>query len=220
MNIDKEISHADEAACREAGEFVALLTPVIKAFLTDNAFEGTNMAMHIYGRHGFISEWGMEQYVRDARINMIYEGTNSIQALDLLERKILGDMGAKLKHFGKLVAEFVEQEGVKPEMQEFINPLADIGEKVQKLTMEIGMKAMQNPDEVGAAAVLYLRTVGHLVSRTSGRGWRALRSIMPIMPLAGMLSTRPNSLLRGFISPSFCLRWLRLFVLRGRGLSP
>jgi alkylation response protein AidB-like acyl-CoA dehydrogenase len=163
LNIDKELSHADESVRQEAADFVALLTPVIKAFLTDNAFEGTNMAMQIYGGHGFISEWGMEQYVRDARINMIYEGTNSIQALDLLGRKILGDMGAKLKRFGKLVADFVEQEGVKPEMQEFINPLADIGDKVQKLTMEIGMKAMQNPDEVGAAAVPYLRTVGHLV---------------------------------------------------------
>ncbi|SPB15169.1 acyl-CoA dehydrogenase [Caballeronia novacaledonica] len=163
LNIDKELSHADEAVRAEAADFVALLTPVIKAFLTDNAFEGTNMAMQIYGGHGFISEWGMEQYVRDARINMIYEGTNSIQALDLLGRKILGDMGAKLKRFGKLVADFVEQEGVKPEMQEFIDPLADIGDKVQKLTMEIGMKAMQNPDEVGAAAVPYLRTVGHLV---------------------------------------------------------
>ncbi|WP_250483018.1 acyl-CoA dehydrogenase C-terminal domain-containing protein [Caballeronia sp. GaOx3] len=163
LNIDKELSHADESVRQEAADFVALLTPVIKAFLTDNAFEGTNMAMQIYGGHGFISEWGMEQHVRDARINMIYEGTNSIQALDLLGRKILGDMGAKLKRFGKLVADFVEQEGVKPEMQEFINPLADIGDKVQKLTMEIGMKAMQNPDEVGAAAVPYLRTVGHLV---------------------------------------------------------
>jgi alkylation response protein AidB-like acyl-CoA dehydrogenase len=163
LNIDKELSHEDEAVRREASDFVALLTPVIKAFLTDNAFEGTNLGMQIYGGHGFIAEWGMEQYVRDARINMIYEGTNSIQALDLLGRKILGDMGAKLKRFGKLVADFVEQEGVKPEMQEFINPLADIGEKVQKLTMEIGMKAMQNPDEVGAAAVPYLRTVGHLV---------------------------------------------------------
>ncbi len=166
LNIDKELSHEDEATRREAADFVELLTPVIKAFLTDNAFEGTkgtNMAMQIYGGHGFIAEWGMEQYVRDARINMIYEGTNSIQALDLLGRKILGDMGAKLRRFGKLVSDFVEAEGVKPEMQEFINPLADIGEKVQKLTMEIGMKAMQNPDEVGAAAVPYLRTVGHLV---------------------------------------------------------
>jgi hypothetical protein len=163
LNIDKELSHAEEAVRRDSGDFVALLTPVIKAFLTDNAFEGTNMGMQIYGGHGFVAEWGMEQYVRDARINMIYEGTNSIQALDLLGRKILGDMGAKLKKFGQLVTAFVEEEGVKPEMQEFINPLADIGDKVQKLTMEIGMKAMQNPDEVGAAAVPYLRTVGHLV---------------------------------------------------------
>ncbi len=122
LNIDKELSHEDEATRREAADFVALLTPVIKAFLTGNAFEGTNMAMQIYGGHGFIAEWGMEQYVRDARINMIYEGTNS-QALDLIGRKILGDMGAKLERFGKLVAEFVEA-GVKPEMQEFINPLA------------------------------------------------------------------------------------------------
>ncbi len=163
LNIDKELSHADEAVRRDSGDFVALLTPVIKAFLTDNAFEGTNMGMQIYGGHGFIAEWGMEQYVRDARINMIYEGTNSIQALDLLGRKILGDMGAKLKKFGQLVTDFVEEEGVKPEMQEFIKPLADLAEKVQKLTMEIGMKAFQNPDEVGAAAVPYLRTVGHLV---------------------------------------------------------
>jgi hypothetical protein len=163
LHIDKELSHADESVRKEAADLVALLTPILKAFLSDNAFEGTNHAMQIYGGHGFIAEWGMEQYVRDARINMIYEGTNAIQALDLLGRKILGDMGAKMKKFGKLVTEFVEAEGIKPEMQEFINPLADIGEKVQKLTMEIGMKAMQNPDEVGAAAVPYLRTVGHLV---------------------------------------------------------
>jgi hypothetical protein len=101
--------------------------------------------------------------VRDARINQIYEGTNTIQSLDLLGRKVLGDMGAKLKKFGKLVTDFVEAEGIKTEMQEFVNPLADIGDKMQKLTMEIGMKAMQNPDEVGAAAVPYLRTAGHLV---------------------------------------------------------
>jgi hypothetical protein len=157
LQIDKELSHADEAVRKEAADLVALLTPIIKAFLTDNAFESTNHAMQVYGGHGFISEWGMEQYVRDARINMIYEGTNTIQSLDLLGRKVLGDMGAKLKKFGKLVTEFAEAEGVKPEMAEFINPLADIGDKVQKLTMEIGMKAMQNPDEVGAAAVPYLR---------------------------------------------------------------
>jgi hypothetical protein len=105
----------------------------------------------------------MEQFVRDARINMIYEGTNTIQSLDLLGRKVLGDGGRKLKKFGKLVQAFVEEEGVREEMQEFVNPLADLGDKVTKLTTELGMKAMGNPDEVGAAAVDYLRVCGHLV---------------------------------------------------------
>jgi hypothetical protein len=76
---------------------------------------------------------------------------------------VLGDNGAKLKKFGKLVQAFVEDEGVNEDMQEFVNPLADLGEKVTKLTMEIGMKAMGNADEVGAAAVDYLRVCGHLV---------------------------------------------------------
>jgi alkylation response protein AidB-like acyl-CoA dehydrogenase len=163
LQIDKELSHEDEAARNEAADLVALLTPIIKAFLTDNAFESTNLALQVFGGHGYIAEWGMEQYVRDARINQIYEGTNTIQSLDLLGRKVLGDMGTKLKRFGKLVTDFIDEEGVKPEMQEFVNPLADIGDKMQKLTTEIGMKAMQNPDEVGAAAVPYLRTAGHLV---------------------------------------------------------
>ena len=163
LQIDRELSHEDEAARKDSADLVALLTPIIKAFLTDNAFEATNLGLQVFGGHGFIREWGMEQYVRDARINMIYEGTNTIQSLDLLGRKVLGDMGAKMKKFGKIVQEFVEQEGIKSEMQEFINPLADVGEKLQKLTMEIGMKAMANPDEVGAAAVPYLRVAGHVV---------------------------------------------------------
>ena len=163
LQIDRMNTHPDEAERQDAADLVALLTPVVKAFLTDNAFESTNHAMQVFGGHGYIRETGVEQYVRDARINMIYEGTNAVQALDLLGRKVLGDMGAKLKKFGKLVEGFIDEEGIKPEMQEFINPLADLGEKVQKLTMEIGMKAMANPDEVGAAAVPYLRVVGHLV---------------------------------------------------------
>jgi hypothetical protein len=104
----------------------------------------------------------MEQFVRDARINMLYEGTNTIQSLDLLGRKVLADNGKKLKAFGARVAEFIEEEGVVEAMQEFVNPLADLGDKVTKLTAELGMKAFQNPDEVGAAAVDYLRVVGHL----------------------------------------------------------
>ena len=163
LEIDKELSHPDEAVRQAAADNEALLTPIIKAFLTDNAFECTNHGVQVFGGHGFIAENGMEQYVRDARITQLYEGTNGVQALDLLGRKVLGDMGAKLRAFGAIVQKFVEDNGVDPKMQEFVNPLADIGDKVQKLTMEIGMKAMQNQDEVGAASVPYQRVVGHMV---------------------------------------------------------
>jgi hypothetical protein len=101
--------------------------------------------------------------VRDARINMIYEGTNTIQSLDLLGRKVLMDNGARLKAFGKLITDFIDENGTASEMSEFVTPLADLGDKVTKLTTEIGMKAFANPDEVGGAAVAYLRIVGHLV---------------------------------------------------------
>ncbi len=161
--IDKELSSDDEDERKECADLVALLTPIIKAFLTDNGWIATSHCMQVYGGHGYIQEWGMEQFVRDARINMIYEGTNTIQSLDLLGRKVLGDNGAKLKKFGKLIQQFVEDEGVVESMQEFVNPLADLGDKVTKLTTELGMKAFGNADEVGAAAVDYLRVVGHLV---------------------------------------------------------
>jgi hypothetical protein len=161
--IDRELSHPDETVRKEAADQVALLTPIVKAFLTDNAWLATSHCLQVYGGHGYIREWGMEQYVRDARINMIYEGTNTIQSLDLLGRKVLADNGAKLKKFGQLIVDFVEEEGVVEAMQEFVNPLADLGDKVTKLTSELGMKAFGNPDEVGGAAVDYLRVVGHLV---------------------------------------------------------
>jgi hypothetical protein len=161
--IDVMLNSDDADERKAADDEVALLTPIVKAFLTDNAWIATSHCLQVFGGHGFIREWGMEQFVRDSRINMIYEGTNTIQSLDLLGRKVLGDNGAKLKKFGKRIAAFVEEEGVKEEMQEFVNPLADLGDKVTKLTTELGMKAMQNPDEVGAAAVDYLRVCGHLV---------------------------------------------------------
>jgi len=161
--IDKEIATDDDEERKECADLVALLTPICKAFITDNAWIATSSCMQVLGGHGYIQEWGLEQYVRDSRINMIYEGTNTIQSLDLLGRKVLGDNGAKLKKFGKLIAEFVEEEGVNEAMQEFVNPLADLGDKVTKLTTELGFKAMGNADEVGAAAVDYLRVTGHLV---------------------------------------------------------
>src|SRR3569833_565271 len=162
LQIDRELNHPDEEVRKEAADEVALLTPVVKAFFTDNGWIATSEAMQVYGGHGYIAESGMEQYVRDARINMTYEGTNTIQSLDLLGRKILMDNGAKLRKFGAKIQAFIEENGADEAMSEFITPLADLGDKLTKLTMEIGMKAFQNQDEVGAAAVPYLRVVGHL----------------------------------------------------------
>ncbi len=163
LQADVATAHPDEDERAAAEELLALLTPVVKAFLTDNGFASTNLALQVYGGHGYIREWGMEQYVRDARINMIYEGTNTIQSLDLLGRKVLLDNGAKLRKFGALVDAFVEEHGTDEEMAEFVDPLSDLRQKVEKLTMEIGMKAFGNADEAGAAAVDYLRVIGHLV---------------------------------------------------------
>ncbi|MCF8167404.1 MAG: acyl-CoA dehydrogenase C-terminal domain-containing protein [Rhodoferax sp.] len=161
--LEKEHYHPDEKVRKDSAEMLAMLTPIVKAFLTDNGHISTNTCMQVFGGHGFIKESGMEQFVRDNRINMIYEGTNTIQSLDLLGRKILGNNGATLKKFGKLIARLVEEEGVNEKMAEFITPIATLGEQMTKFTTEIGFKGFQNADEVGAAAVDYLRVAGHLV---------------------------------------------------------
>ena len=161
--LDKEHYHPDEKVRKDSGEILSLLTPIVKAFLTDNGHIATNACLQVFGGHGYIKEWGMEQFVRDNRINMIYEGTNTIQSLDLLGRKILGNNGATLKKFGKLIGALVAEEGVNEKMAEFINPIAMLGDQMTKLTTELGFKGFQNADEVGAAAVDYLRVAGHLV---------------------------------------------------------
>ena len=163
MLLEQEHSHPDEEVRKEAGEMLAMLTPIVKAFITDNGWTATSGCLQVFGGHGFIKEWGMEQFVRDARINMIYEGTNTIQSLDLLGRKILGNQGATLRKFGKLIGKLAKEEADNASMKEFITPVTTLGEQMTQFTMEIGMKGMQNPDEVGAAAVDYLRVAGHMV---------------------------------------------------------
>jgi hypothetical protein len=163
MLLEQEHGHPDEEVRKDAGEMLAMLTPIVKAFITDNGWTATSACLQVFGGHGFIKEWGMEQFVRDARINMIYEGTNTIQSLDLLGRKILGNQGATLRKFGKLIGKLAKEEADNASMKEFIAPVAALGEQMTQFTMEIGMKGMQNPDEVGAAAVDYLRVAGHMV---------------------------------------------------------
>ena len=163
MMLDKALYHPDEKVRKDADDIVALLTPIVKAFLTDNGFAATNHCMQVFGGHGYIHETGMEQFVRDARINMIYEGTNTVQSLDLLGRKILQNQGATLKKFGRNIEALIAEEGVNEKMAEFINPLAWLADQMTKFTTEIGFKGFVNPDEVGGASVDYLRVAGHLV---------------------------------------------------------
>ncbi|WP_345793863.1 acyl-CoA dehydrogenase C-terminal domain-containing protein [Thauera sp. JM12B12] len=160
---DTELHHPDESVRRDSAELLALLTPIAKAFVTDNGFAATNACMQVFGGHGYIREWGMEQFVRDARINMIYEGTNTVQSLDLLGRKVLGNAGATLRTFGRLVGALLQDESGNEAMAAFTAPLAELGEQLLELTAEIGASALQDPDEAGAAAVPYLRVAGHFV---------------------------------------------------------
>jgi len=158
------INGGDDAAAKEADQQLAFLTPIAKAFLTEVGFESANLGMQCFGGHGFISEWGAEQNVRDCRISMLYEGTTGIQALDLLGRKVLGSQGEAMKPFTKEVHKFCQAN----EGQPMATALAAANKRWGELTMDIGMKAMNNAEEVGAASVDYLMFSGYV---TLGYFW-------------------------------------------------
>jgi hypothetical protein len=149
----------DEEAKLVADDFTALLTPVVKAMFTDLGFEVTSMALQCYGGHGYIRDHGMEQYVRDARIFMLYEGTNGVQALDLVGRKLPQEGGRLLTRFLDPVLEFIE-ENEDEEMAPFITPLSSALENLQIATGHIMETGLSNHDEIGAAAADYLRLFG------------------------------------------------------------
>lgn len=157
MNLDIAEKHPDEAKRQEADDLVALLTPIVKAYLTDMGTEIANESLQCYGGHGYIAEWGMEQYVRDARIAQIYEGTNGIQALDLVGRKMGQGFGRLLRRFFHPVQDFIEKHQADEHLQEFIFPLAKSLAKLQQSTAMIAQKGLKNPDEAGAASSDYLR---------------------------------------------------------------
>jgi len=154
---------ATEEERKLADDLMAFLTPIGKAFCTETGFESANLGVQIYGGHGFISEWGMEQNVRDARISMLYEGTTGIQALDLLGRKVLMTQGEALKNFTKIVHAFCKENSDNEAVKEFVGPLGELNKEWGDLTMKIGMAAMENADEVGAASVDFLMYSGYAV---------------------------------------------------------
>ncbi|OQS31919.1 acyl-CoA dehydrogenase [Chromobacterium haemolyticum] len=162
LQLDIEDKHPDADARQDAADLVALLTPVAKAFMTDNGYEAANLGMQVFGGHGYIREWGMEQLVRDCRISQIYEGTNGIQAIDLLGRKVLMDQGQKLRKFTKQIHKFCQANEGNDKLADYVAPLSKLLKDVGEVTMGIGMAGMQNRDEAGAAATDYLRLIGHL----------------------------------------------------------
>ncbi len=161
MLVDK-VKHAEGEEKANADTQLAFLTPIAKAFLTEVGFESANHGLQIYGGHGYISEWGMEQNVRDCRISMLYEGTTQIQALDLLGRKVLMTQGETLKSFTKVIHKFCKVAEEDPKLRAFTGPLAKLNSEWGDLTQQIGMKAMMNKEEVGAASVDYLMYSGYV----------------------------------------------------------
>jgi len=157
FNIDLAHRHTDPEIKQNADDFVQLMTPIVKAYLTDMGFESANLSMQIHGGYGYIKDYGIEQYARDARIAQIYEGTNGIQALDLTFRKLGFANGRYLKQFFHPAEEFITKYNDNSAMAEFIKPLAKNLDYLRKATIYIITAGLKNPDDAAAGATEYLR---------------------------------------------------------------
>jgi alkylation response protein AidB-like acyl-CoA dehydrogenase len=153
---DDAARNPDAVRREEAEDLLALLTPVVKAHFTDTGFDCANLAVQIWGGHGYIRDNGMEQFIRDARITQIYEGTNGIQALDLIGRKLGQGTGRLLRRFFHPVAAFIEEAGNEPAMAEFVLPLAKVFARLQQVTGQIAQAGLRDPEEAASAAPDYL----------------------------------------------------------------
>jgi alkylation response protein AidB-like acyl-CoA dehydrogenase len=162
LQSDIESRDVDPQSRKTAGELLSFLIPIAKGLLTEAAQECTKEALQIFGGHGFIAEHGMEQFVRDARIITLYEGTTGIQALDLLGRKIMQLQGAGLKHFLGEISAFCQANAETDAVKAFIGPLAVATKTWGDVTQAIAQRAQANPEELGAAAVDYLYFSGYV----------------------------------------------------------
>lgn len=163
LQIDIE-AHAESETLRdEARDFLALLTPVAKAFVSDNALEAASLAVQIHGGSGYIVDSGVEQIFRDVRILPIYEGTNGVQSYDLLARKVLADDAQKLKRFMRYIRTFLLEYQGDESMRPFLHPLLVLLDEVDLLLPELAAAVRQNHSQVGASATDFLRLIGHMV---------------------------------------------------------
>ena len=158
------LTKSDDPEAREfANHVLDFLTPIIKAFLTETGFESANLGLQCFGGHGYVSEWGVEQNVRDARIGMLYEGTTGIQALDLLGRKVLGTRGKALVPVTSFILDFCKQARSRKEIRPYLKTLMRLTKQWKSLTRKIGFATMRNRDAVGAASVDYIMFSGYVL---------------------------------------------------------
>jgi hypothetical protein len=160
LELDHELKSPDPERREAAGDLASLLTPVVKAFQTDLGFETANLALQVCGGYGYIKDYGIEQLVRDARITPIYEGTNGIQALDLVGRKLPAHGGRLLRRFLDPVRGFLEAEASTPEMAQLVIPVAKALERLERAVGWLVEAGAKNPEEAGAGAVDILHLFG------------------------------------------------------------
>lgn len=160
--LKSDVAHRseDEKAREQAEDHMSLMTPVIKGVLTDKGFDNAVMAQQVYGGHGYIEEWGMSQFVRDARIAQIYEGANGIQALDLVGRKLGQNGGRAVQAFFKDVGAFCEDNRADEKMAPYTKSLKKGLNDLQAATMWLMQNAMAKPDNAGAASTDYMHLFG------------------------------------------------------------
>jgi alkylation response protein AidB-like acyl-CoA dehydrogenase len=163
MHLDIAERTQDEEQRQFSDDFVYLMTPIVKAFLTESGFEIANLAVQVFGGHGYIFDNGVEQYARDARIAQIYEGTNGIQSLDLVGRKMPAHMGRYLRRFFHPMQDYIETHKANENLKEFIDPLAKALGRLQQASITLATRALANPEEAGAASVDFL----HLFAYTA-----------------------------------------------------
>jgi hypothetical protein len=161
-SLKSDVAHrSDNAKDREAADdHMGLMTPILKGVLTDVGFSNAVLAQQMFGGHGYIAEWGMEQFVRDARIAMIYEGANGIQALDLVGRKLPREGGRAVMAFFAEVAAFAKDHAADEAMKPYLTPLTDALGHLQQATMWLMQNALAKPDNAGAGATDYMQLFG------------------------------------------------------------
>ncbi|MEO1723154.1 MAG: acyl-CoA dehydrogenase C-terminal domain-containing protein [Pseudomonadota bacterium] len=161
--LDAEKRHTDPVKKEQASDMVALLTPVVKGFLTEEGYRLTSNAMQVFGGHGYIEEWGMSQYVRDARITMIYEGATGVQALDLVGRKLASKGGKPIMTFFEFIKGYIkDNEDDLHLKKDFLDPLKSASKDLQQAAMYFMNAGMKNPNAALAGSVDFMHLFGHV----------------------------------------------------------